>query len=224
MTSLDAMKSVWEAQERKIDEILSINRQLLIAAKLDKVRTPLRIFMIWLGIEIAVLVMTLSVMGSFLAGSITHIRFVWPAVMIDAWLIFTLVCTVRQLVMAKRIAFDKPIAALQRQIADLRIFRLTAIRWELLTGQIVWWIPFLIIALKLLFGIDAYRYLSTGYILTSLLFGVALIPLAIWLTKRCKSALKKSRFMDKLADAIAGYSLTVARDYAATLSDFEKVS
>jgi hypothetical protein len=221
MTSLDAMKSVWEAQDRKMDEILRINRQLFIAAKLGKVRTPLRMFMIWLGIEIALLVLALSVVGNFLAGSITEIRFVWPAVMMDVWLIFTLACTVRQLVMAKRIAFDLPIAALQRQIADLRILRLTAVRWELLTGQLVWWIPLIVVALKMLFGVDAYRYLSPGYILTNLLLGIALIPLVIWLAKRYKSALKKSRFMDKLADVVAGYSLTAARNYLAVLSDFE---
>jgi hypothetical protein len=223
MTSLDAMKSAWEAQDRKMDEILHINRQLFIAAKLDKVRTPLRMFMIGLGIEIALLVMALSVVGRFLAESITEIRFVWPAVMIDVWLIFTLACTVRQFVAAKRIAFDMPIAALQRQIADLRILRLRAIRWELLAGQIVWWIPLIIIALKLFFGIDAYRYLSPGYIVANLLLGVALIPLAIWLAKRYESALKRSQFMDRLADAVAGYSLIAARNYAAMLSDFESL-
>jgi len=224
MTSLDAMKSAWEAQDRKMDEILRINRQLFIAAKLDKVRTPLRMFMIWLGVEVALLVVALSVVGNFLAGSITETRFVWPAVVIDVWLIFTLACTVRQLVMAKRIAFDMPIAALQHQIADLRILRLAAVRWELLTGQIVWWIPLMVVASKLFFGIDVYRYLSAGYILANLLLGIALIPLAIWLAKRYGSALKKSLFMDKLADAIAGHSLTAARNYAAMLSGFETQS
>ena len=40
---------------------------------------------------------------------------------------------------------------------------ITAFRLELLTGQIVWWLPFFIVSLKLLFAVDAYRFLSTKY-------------------------------------------------------------
>jgi hypothetical protein len=222
MTTLDAMKAAWEAQDRKIDEALRINRQLLTAAKLDRVRTPLRRLMIGLGIEIGGLVASLLVVGNFIAGYITEVRFVWPAAVIDLWLIFTLALTVRQFVAVKRIAFDQPVATLQRQIADLRILRLHAIRWELLTGQITWWIPFLIVWLKLFFGVDAYFFLSTTFIGVNLLFGVALIPLAIWLAKRYGEAWEDSPLMHKLADTVAGRSLTEAQNYAATLSDFEK--
>lgn len=222
MTSLDAMKSAWEAQDRKIDEVLRINRQLLAAAKLDRVRTPLRRFTIGLGIEIVLLVLALMVMGNFIANSIAEVRFVWPAAVLDLWLIFTLSCTVRQAIVARRIVFDQPVAVLQREIADLRILRLRALRRELLLGQIAWWVPFLIVWLKLFFGIDAYQFLSVGFIAANLLCGVALIPLAIWLAKRYGKAWEDSAFMLRLADVVAGDSLRAAQSYAATLSDFKE--
>jgi hypothetical protein len=224
MTSLDAMKSAWDAQDRKIDEVLRINRQLLAVAKLDRLRTPLRRFMTGLGIEIALLALALLVVGNFIAGSVAELRFVWPAAALDLWLILALAFTVRQFVAARRIAFEKPVAVLQREIADLRILRLHALRWELLTGQIVWWVPFLILALKLLFGIDAYQYLSATFIAVNLLFGVALIPVAIWLAKRYGRAWAGSPFMRKLGDVIAGRSLTAAQNYAVALSDFDSGS
>jgi hypothetical protein len=222
MTTLDELKLAWEAHDRKLDASLRLSHELLRAAKLNRVRSPLRRLVFELSLEIAASVVGLFLLGNFLAQHITEGRFVWPAAMLDVWLILCIAASIRQLVQANRIDYDEPVTTIQRQLGELRILRLRAFRLELLTGQIVWWLPFFIVALKLLFGVDAYRFLSTTFIVVNLLFGLAIIPLAIWITRRLGHRIERSAFMRRLADEIAGRSLTEAQTYMAKLSDFEK--
>ncbi len=217
MTTLDEMKSAWEAQDRKLDASLRLNQELLRAATLNRVRSPLRRLVFELSLEIAASAAGLVLLGTFLAQHIAEARFVWPAAMLDVWLILCLAASARQLVQANRIDYDEPVTTIQRRLGELRILRLRAFRLELLTGQIVWWLPFLIVALAGLFGIDAYRFLSTTFIAVNLLLGVAVIPLAIWIARRFEH-----RFLRRLADEIAGRSLTEAQAHVAKLSDFER--
>jgi hypothetical protein len=222
MTTIDELKLAWEAQDRKLDASLRLSHELLRAEKLNRVRSPLRRLVLELGLRIAASAVGLVVVGNFLAQHITEARFVWPAAMIDAWLILCVAASIQQLVQANRIDYDEPVTSIQRQLGELRIFRLRTFRLELLTGQIVWWLPFFIVAVKALFGIDAYRFLSSTYIVVNLLFGLAIIPLAIWMAKRFDRRIERSALVGRLADAIAGRSLTQALAYLAKLSDFEK--
>jgi hypothetical protein len=92
-------------------------------------------------------------------------------------------------------------------------------RWLFLTGQIVWWIPFLITSLQMLFRVDAYRYLSPGFILVNILAGLALVPLSLLVLRRFRFATGASWY-ERLADVIAGQSLAEAQRQAEALADF----
>ena len=222
MTTLDELKRLWEAQDRKLDTCLQLNHELLRAEKLKRVRSPLRRLVLGLSLEIAASAVGLVLLGNFLAEHITEAGFVWPAAVLDVWLIFVIAASIRQLVQANRINYDEPVTTIQHQLGELRMLRLRAFRLELLTGQIVWWLPFFIVSLKLLFAVDAYRFLSTTFIVGNLLFGLAIIPISIWITRRFDLRIQRSVFMRRLADEIAGRSLTEAQTYAAKLSDFER--
>lgn len=222
MTTLDELKSMWEANDRKLDESVRLNRVLLRGERLRGVRAPLRQLIFELSMEIAASAVAMALLGNFFAQPIAEARFVWPAALLDLWLLFCIVASARQLVRAKRIAYDGPVATIQGQLGELRILRVRTFRVALLSGQIVWWIPFSIVALKMLFGIDAYRFLSAGVIAVNLLFGVAVIPAAIWMTKRFGHRFKRSGWMGRLADEIAGRSLSEAQRTVTEIVEFEK--
>ncbi len=222
MTTLDELKRLWEAQDRKLDTCLRLNHELLRAEKLKRVRSPLRRLVLGLSLEIAASAVGLVLLGNFLAEHITEAGFVWPAAVLDVWLILVIAASIRQLVLANRIDYDEPVTTIQHQLGELRMLRLRAFRLELLTGQIVWWLPFFIVSLKLLFAVDAYRFLSTTFIVENLFFGLAFIPISIWITRRFGLRIQRSVFMRRLADEIAGRSLTEAQTYMAKLSDFER--
>jgi hypothetical protein len=137
----------------------------------------------------------------------------------DVWFGATLIATIRQLLTASKINYDGPIAGVQEQLGRLRILRLKTFRWLFLTGQIVWWMPFLITSLQMVFGVDAYRYLTPGFIVANMLAGAAFIPLLLQGFKRFRFAAKASWY-ERLADVIAGRSLAEARRQAQIVADF----
>jgi hypothetical protein len=91
----------------------------------------------------------------------------------------------------------------------------------LLTGQVVWWIPFLIVALKGFWDVDAYKVFGTAFLLANLAVGLAIIPLAIWVSRKFGDRMGRSPVMQRLMRELAGYNLNAATGFLATLSEFE---
>jgi flagellar biogenesis protein FliO len=218
---LDGLKEKWLEQDRKLDETIRLNRQLLIAAKMNGVRSPLQrfFFLVSLGASIGLII--LVILGRFIHAHWAEPRFALPAMVLQVWVIASLAASIRQMAMALQIDYDKPIAAIQKQIESLRVLRIRITQWALLTGQVVWWTPFLIVALKGFWYVDAYQVFGTALLSANLAVGLAIIPLAIWVSKRFGDRMGRSPVMRRLMRELAGYNMNAATDFLATLSKFE---
>jgi hypothetical protein len=218
---LDILKEKWAEQDRKIDSCIRLNRQILMAVNMNRLQWPLRRFTLFTGLGVLLGLITLAILGSFIYTHWAEPRFALPAVGLHAWVIGYVAASIRQMVMALQIDYNKPIALIQKQIESLRVLRLRSIRWALLTGQLVWWIPFVIVALKGLWGVDAYRVLSIRFLIVNVAVGVALIPAAIWMSKKFGDRMEHSPAMQRFMRDLAGYNISAASDFLATLSEFE---
>jgi len=219
MTTFEEMEAAWKAQSAKLDQVNLLLVDQLRGKSVSRVKAPLRSLIVSLWLEIALSATGMLLMGSFLAEHVTQARFVWPAALMDVWFGATLIAAIRQLLTATKINYDEPIASVQQQLGRLRILRLKTFRWLFLTGQIVWWMPFLITSLKMVFGVDAYRYLTPGFIMANMLAGLALIPLVLQVLKTFRFAANASWY-ERLADIIAGRSLAEAQRQAQIVADF----
>ena len=218
---LDVLKEKWLEQDRRLDVTIRLNRQLLIAAKMNRVRWPLRRFAFSVGLGALLGLIGLVILGQFIYQHWTEPRFVLPAVVLDIWVIAILAASIRQMAMAVQIDYDKPIAVIQKQIESLRVLRIRTTQWALLTGQVVWWTPFLIVALKGFLDVDAYKVFDTAYLLANLAVGLAIIPLAIWVSRKFGDRMGRSPVMRRLMRELAGYNMNAATDFLTTLSEFE---
>jgi hypothetical protein len=97
-------------------------------------------------------------------------------------------------------------------------------QWALLTGQLVWWVPFTIVALKGFLGVDAYRVFGGRVLAENVLFGLAIIPMAIWVSRKFGDRMGRSPIIQRLMRELAGYNLNAATRFLATLSEFEDES
>lgn len=219
MTTFEEMEAAWKAQSAKLDQVNLLLVDQVRGESVSRVKAPLRSLIVSLWLEIALSATGMLLMGSFLAEHVTQARFVWPAALMDVWFGATLIAAIRQLLTATKINYDEPIASVQQQLGRLRILRLKTFRWLFLTGQIVWWMPFLITSLKMVFGVDAYRYLTPGFIMANMLAGLALIPLVLQVLKTFRFAANASWY-ERLADIIAGRSLAEAQRQAQIVADF----
>lgn len=218
---LDVLKEKWLEQDRKLEVTIRLNRQLLTAAKMNRVRSPLQRFSFLVGLGAFMGLISLVILGRFIHTHWAEPRFALPAVVLHVWVIASLAASIRQMALALQIDYDKPIAVIQKQLESLQVLRIRITQWALLTGQVVWWIPFLIVALKGFWDVDAYRVLGTAFLSANLAAGLAIIPLAIWALKRFGDRMGRSPVMHRLMRELAGYNMNAATDFLATLSEFE---
>ena len=218
---LDVLKEKWVEQDRKLDGSIRLNRQLLVAANMSRVRSPLRRFALFTGMGTLLGLICLVILGQFIHAHWAEPRFALPAVALHVWVIAYIVTSIRQMVMALQIDFDKPVTLIQKQIESLRALRLQMVRWALLTGQLVWWIPLLVVTLKGFWDVDAYKVLGSGFLMINVAIGVAVIPVTIWASKKFGKRMGSSQPMQWLMLQVAGYNLSAANSFLRTLAEFE---
>jgi hypothetical protein len=224
MMDIDVLQAKWAEHDRKLDLSIRLNRQLLMATNMNRVRTPLRRFAFFAGLEAAVGLVLPVILGQFIYAHWTEPRFVLPAVALDVWAIANVAALFREMAMALQINYDRPIATIQTQLESLRLLRIRVTQWALLTGQLVWWVPFTIVALKGFLGVDAYRVFGGVVLAVNVLFGLAIIPMAIWVSRKFGDRMGRSPIIQGLMRELAGYNLNAATRFLATLSEFEDES
>jgi hypothetical protein len=219
MVEMDDLRKTWAEYDRKLDTNIRLSRQLLIAANLDRVRSPLRRLAFFLGLESIIQFAVVAALGSFIYEHIAVMRFALPAAALDVFAIAILIAMVRQIAGALQIDYDKPIATIQKQLEDLRVLRIRYIQGIFLVATLVW-TPLLIVTLKGFLGLDAYRLFGSAYLTANLLVGLAIIPLAIWLSRKFSDRMGRSPMIQRVMKDLAGYNLNAAASFLATLSEF----
>lgn len=219
--NLDELKQAWETSNRRLDTVVSLNRQVVIASMLKTVKTPMQHLRIALSMEaVSAFAITLS-LGNFIFRHSGEPGFAWPAALMDVWMIGLLVTTIRQLVFMSTIHYDQPVLDIQKRIENLRLLRLRSIRFALITGLVVWWLPFLIVVCKAVFNIDAYMFFGERFFYINGLASGMIVPLSIWLSKRFSQRMARSPFFQSVARHIEGNYVDTALASMARISAFE---
>jgi hypothetical protein len=217
MLDLDEMKQKWAEQDKKLDESLRLNRQVLSAVNLNGARSALQRMIAFLALEAAAWFAAIVTVGGFIYGQAGTPHFALAGIAVDLFAVGMLAATLGQIVMARRVEYSQPVAAIQKQLEGLRVLRIRIIQWALAVGAVVW-APFAIVVCRTLFRIADY---SQAWLWANVLFGLSLIPLAIWLSKRFAERMGPSPLLRRLLRDIAGYNLTAAGESLAELSRFE---
>lgn len=217
MFDLDEMKIKWAEHDQKLDESIRLNWQLMNAVNLNGARSALQRMTGFQVLEALVWFAIVVALGSFIHGHIATLRFALPGVALDLFAIGMLAATIRQVVAARQINCGQPIIAIQKQFESLRVLRIRMVQWGLLAGAVVW-APFAIIASKVLFGINIY---SEAWLWANVLFGLALIPLTLWLSRKFGDRMGRSPFIQQLIKDIAGDNLSAAAAFVTRISEFE---
>jgi hypothetical protein len=216
---LDDMKQRWEAQDEKLDTLLRLNTRLLQAPALGKAESAMRRLSRWLGIELLINFIAVLWLGSFLWDHAAEPRFLLPAAVLHLGVIALLGACIHQLVVIGSLDYGAPIVEIQKRLEALRAQRIRATMLTLLGAPLLW-TPLLIVGLEGLLGLDAYAILSARYLLANVLFGLAVIPLAIWIARRYADRMGRSPLAQRLLRDLAGTNLNAAAGFLSRLERF----
>jgi hypothetical protein len=217
---IDEIRNLWAQSNRKLEASMRLNTKLLQQSNLRKADTLLKQLSRGITFELIVNLIGVAILGGFAAHYVHEPRFLIPAVALDLYAIAIVAAGVRQLAEINTVDYDEPVIAIQRKLAGLRLMRIRTTLWTLLFAPLMW-VPLLIVAMRGLFGVDVYAA-GSGWLVANALFGLAVIPLAIFMAKRYGARIASSTPMRTLADGIAGRSLAAALDYLDAIRRFEE--
>jgi hypothetical protein len=204
---LDELKGKWTEHDRKLDLSIRLNRQLMRETYTRRAKFALwRLAGLLAGGSITLLAVIVY-LGAFTIENWGMPRFTIPAILLDIAAIAALAALSMQIGMAFKIDYTQPIAAIQKRLERLRKFRIRYIQAILVSAALLW-VPMFIVAMKGFFGADIYRLFGTAWIMANVAFGLAILVLGIWLSKKYRPG--------------AGYNLNAATGFLATLAEFEQ--
>ncbi|MHB1047333.1 MAG: hypothetical protein ACYC4P_15120 [Thermoanaerobaculia bacterium] len=218
---LDDLKRHWEARDRKLDASLRLNARLLNGSVLARADTATKALCRLLWLELVMSVAAALLTGSFLANHISESRYVIPAAALHSSGIALIVASIRQLVVIGVLDYDAPIVVVQKRLESLRVERIRATKLTLLFSPLLW-TPLFIVALKGLFDVDAYETFGAAFLAANLLFGVLVILLAVWTSRRYAARMGRSPLVQRLMRDLAGDSLNAAAGFLSSVSRFEE--
>ncbi len=219
--NLDDMKQLWEAQDRKLDASIRLNTRLLQMPVLNKAETALGRLSVLLWIELLLGLGLAILLGSFGADHVAEARFLIPSVVLHLSVILLMIDGGYQLFAIRSLDYSAPIVEIQKRLGSLRIQRIRATQLTFLFAPLLW-VPLLVVSLKGLLGLDAYAIFSSGWLVANVLFGLAVIPLALWISRRYADRMDRSPFVQSLMRDLAGYNLNAAVGFLGSLELFEK--
>jgi hypothetical protein len=217
MFDLDEMKEVWTTNDKKLDQSIRLNRELLNAATLSKAHSATQRMSWALGVEAVVWFAMIVSLGRFISHHAGTLRLSLSAAALDIYAIAMLAATVRQIVALRKIDYSRPVSTIQKQLEMLRVLRIRITQMALLGGTVVW-APFLIVAARASLGLDI---LDSLWLWVNVAFGLCLIPLAVWLSKVFGERMGRFPFIQRVMNDLAGRNLNAASEFISKLSEFE---
>jgi hypothetical protein len=220
MMDLDSLKEKWAEYDRKLDDVIRLNRRILTATTMNRARSSLQRMAMWMAVESVVWFVLIVALGSFTYKHIALSRFALAAVFLDLYAIANLIFLIRQIAAALGIDYGMPVSAIQSRLEALRMQRTRYIEMAVLAGMLGW-TPFVIVVLKVLFDIDAYSSPGVPWLAANLLFSVAVVVMVVVLTKRIGNRMSRTPVLQRLMQDLAGYNLNDATGFLATLAEFD---
>jgi hypothetical protein len=219
--TLEELRNEWSDRSRRLDEHLRLSAHLLRDDWIERRRERLWKLGPFGKFSMAVWIATMVMLGHFLGTHANQPALFVTALVLDVWVIAASIAEVRQQQALRNLDFGLSLIELQAQVEALRIARIRSFNRVFLTGQIVWWIPFVVVVFAGAFGVNL--YLSPqfrAFAAWNIAGGIAFIPLAMWLSRRYGERLSRSSIVRHIADSIAGRDIAAAREYLEKLRRF----
>jgi hypothetical protein len=220
MTDLDSLKEKWAEYDRKLEDVIRLNRRILTATTMNRARSSLQRVALFLAVETVIWFVIIVALGSFTHKHIAMPRFALPAIVLDLYAIANLVFLIRQIAAALGIDYGMPVSVIQGRLEAMRMLRIRYIQVSVLAGVLVW-TPLVIVALKALLEVDAYSSPGVPWLAANVVFTVAVVALAIFLARKFGQRMSGTPTLRQFMKDLAGYNLREAARFLATLDEFD---
>jgi MFS family permease len=209
---LDELKQKWAEHDRKLETGIRLNHQLAREIYTGRARSRLSWMAAILGLGAIVQLAVIMWLGAFTYDHWGKPQFLWPSLALDVLAIATLIVMIAQIALAVQTDYGQPVATIQRRLEMLRRLRIFYTQALIVLSPLAW-VPMFMVAAEALFRVDVYSTFDRAWLIGNVVFGLAFIPLAIWLARR---------YARRFEDQLVGRNLQSASQFIAALAEFER--
>jgi hypothetical protein len=219
---LDELKLAWQSLDAKVEATQRLQATTVRQLKIERAHSALRPLVRLIYVELALGILAALLVGTFLGEYWQVARYSIPAVVLHIFAILSIANAGSQLAVVGKIDYSGPVVEAQSQLMKLTARRVQVARWQLLLAPLLW-VPFAVVVARGVLGFDIYRVFGWTWINVNIAFGVAMIPVLSWITRRFGDRLERSGIIKTVADHIAGRSLESAMKALEEISNFERI-
>jgi hypothetical protein len=217
---IDDLTAVWRRYDERLNELVWTNALILRRSSLAAARTTLGRLRVTLTYELVLAVLAVLLLGTFAADHLRELPVLAATAVLDACAIATLAGTSAQLATLGRIDFDQPVMVIARAVEQLKLLRARQSMWMLGLAPLMW-PPFAIAATRGLFGIDPVAAFGIQWIVANVVFGAAVLVLAVWLAHRYGRGANATPWFQRFSESLAGNAVRAAATKLETLQRYE---
>jgi hypothetical protein len=218
----DDVKALWKETDRRLEAMettLRLQQRLVEVSIREGTRSRLRFIRPLLWYEAGFSALAALLVGSYLGDSFGNLQFWIPAALLQLVVIGTFAAAAYQLLTLAQIDYTGPVLAIQRDLAQVRVVRARWNRWLLLWAPLLW-VLLIIVVPHALFEADVYQLVGLGWLSANFGFGVAVLGLAVLVSRRLMRPAPGSAFLRRIGDDVNGWRVAEAAGFLDEIAKF----
>jgi hypothetical protein len=217
---LDELKQTWSEHARKLDRILSLNLQGLKTAQLDKTRSALGRFKAFRLREMAVGILVLVGLGSYMADRISVPTLAIPAFIVFASFLVPVIANIRQLILLERISYADPVTTIQRKLEEIKLHYLRSFTLPVLMLPL--YMAYVAVTFDLFFHIDVLAYAKPAFLCANLALSLIFVVPAVWVLRNLSFKNTDNPVIRAFVHGNGGTQMVAAVEFLKALQEFEE--
>lgn len=218
---LDDLQRAWAAHGALLDKNVRIHERLLREVMLGKVKSTLAPYVLWRVLEIMFGFAVIVLVGGVLPSHLDAPRYLALGGMVLAFAVAVTAKTAWLANRTQRLDYSRPVAAIQTEVERLKLLEYRTFKWALL-GGIVLWLPAALLLFEALCGVDALARAPLPWLAGNVVFGLAVLALGQWLSRRHVERTDLAPWARRLVDSLSGRRLETVRGHLAELAAFTR--
>lgn len=218
---LDDLQRAWAVHGALLEKSVRIDERLLREVMVGKVKSALGPHVLWRALEVVLGLAVIVLVGGVLPPHLDAPRYLALGGMVLAFAIAMTAKTAYLAIRTWRLDYSRPVAAIQTEVAGLKLLEYRAFKWALL-GGIVLWLPAALLLFEACVGVDALARAPLPWLAANVAFGLAVLALGQWLSRKHVERTDLAPWARRFVDSLSGRRLEVVRGHLAELADFTR--
>lgn len=204
--NLEQMHAMWQQHSEKLDECMSLNKNLLQEKKIDSKKSDLNKLTVNRAIEGFIFFVIVILLWRYIASSWSLTAPVVSAVILNVFAIVGLVGNIGQIVLLNKVDFSKPVKETLNALIAVRSHNLNIFKLIMLSAPL--YMAYVFLGYDIVFSVDLFSLMTEqtkiAFSAISIVFGV----LIVFLIKKLKPENRGNMLIGWLFNEVSGERLT----------------